>query len=71
MESMKRKRLPRKAVAERYCVSTRSIDRWIGDDTLGFPAPIVINGRKFFAEEDLDAFDRECVRSAADSRKVA
>jgi hypothetical protein len=41
---------PNKAVATRYGVTTRTIDRWNNNDKLGFPKPIVINGRNITAK---------------------
>ena len=31
--------------------------RWLADDGLHFPKPLRINGRRYFAVDDLDAFD--------------
>ena len=54
---------PKRAVAERYGVSTRAVDRWRTNPTVGFPPPAMeINDRCYWAAEDLDAFDTECVR---------
>ena len=55
--------VPKRGVAERYGVSTRSVDRWRNNPSVGFPSPAMeINDRCYWAEEDLDAFDAECVR---------
>jgi hypothetical protein len=51
-------RLPTRAVATRYGVSTRSIERWTASPDLGFPRPLIINGRKYWAEVELDDFDK-------------
>ncbi|MCW2200443.1 hypothetical protein M2227_002533 [Bradyrhizobium elkanii] len=51
------RKLPTRVVCARYSVCDRTIARWERDPELGFPAPIVINGRKFFDEEALVAFD--------------
>jgi hypothetical protein len=61
--STSRSYVPKRGVAERYGVSTRSVDRWRNDPSVGFPAPAMqINERCYWAAEDLDAFDAECVR---------
>jgi predicted DNA-binding transcriptional regulator AlpA len=49
-------------------VSTRTIDRWRKDERVGFPAPTVINGRKYWPTVEVRAW-RE--RMAARSRKDA
>jgi hypothetical protein len=67
--------VPKRGVAERYGVTTRSVDRWRNDPNVGFPAPAMqINDRCYWAAEDLDAFDAECVRrrlSKADKQSEA
>jgi hypothetical protein len=66
------RRIPNKAAAERYCVGVRTIDNWLADETLGFPKPIVINGRKYYIEDELDAFDRRATfRGSASEPKAA
>lgn len=52
------KLLPASAVAKRYGVHRGSLLRWGKDSKLGFPTPIRIRGRRYYAEADLDAFDR-------------
>jgi predicted DNA-binding transcriptional regulator AlpA len=37
----------------------RTIDRWIDNQELGFPKPTMINGRRFWDEADLVAWERE------------
>lgn len=44
-------------VAERYGKTIRTIERWIADEKLGFPKPIVINKRRFFRASELQQFD--------------
>ncbi len=50
--------LPTRQTAERYGVSARTIERWRRDAALGFPKPMVINGRNYHNEAELDAFDK-------------
>lgn len=50
--------LPTSATARRYGVTDRSIARWQADPATGFPAPLIVNKRKFFAVTDLDAWER-------------
>jgi predicted site-specific integrase-resolvase len=55
------KYLTRRAVARRYSVTTRTICRW---EKAGMvPAPRTINGRKYFALDELDRLDREAART--------
>jgi hypothetical protein len=56
------KNIPSKDVAARYNKTTRTIDNWLANDELGFPKPIVINGRKYYREDELDEFDRRMPR---------
>lgn len=44
-------------VAERYGKTIRTIERWIADEKLGFPKPIVIKKRRFFRASELQQFD--------------
>jgi predicted DNA-binding transcriptional regulator AlpA len=52
-------RLPISAVATRYGVTNRSIDRWMRSDTLNFPVPIYINSHKYWSVSDLETWERE------------
>lgn len=45
------------AVLDRYGITAMTLYRWIRDSKLGFPKPVVINGVRFFALVELDAFD--------------
>lgn len=46
-------------VRARYSgVSDMSLWRWLHDEELGFPQPIRINGRRFWREQDLIAWER-------------
>jgi|SRR5271163_3415002 len=53
--------LPRpKTARDRYHVCKRTIDRWEKDKKLGFPKPLVVNGRKLDNEDQLDLWDAAC-----------
>jgi hypothetical protein len=60
----KPKLLPKRQVAERYSVSTRTVDRWVADLKLGFARPVVIRGRAYFTETELEQFERRRVAAA-------
>jgi hypothetical protein len=59
------KKLPTRKVALRYGVSVRSVERWEADKNLGFPKPIYIHRRKYWAEAELTAWERRPVRRIA------
>jgi hypothetical protein len=54
--------LPDVAVARRYGISWRSIQRWEQDPRLGFPPALVIRGRKFRKRSQLEAWERQQVK---------
>jgi len=52
-------RLPTKKVAHRYDVTVRTIERWGDDPELDFPKPIIVNLRKYYRLEELEAWERK------------
>jgi predicted DNA-binding transcriptional regulator AlpA len=52
-------------VAERYQISSMTLFRWLRDDRLGFPKPMVVNRRKFFKENELFAWERDRAKGGA------
>ena len=52
-------KLPTIKVAERYGVTTRSIDRWEENPGLHFPKPLVINRRRYWNLSDLETWERQ------------
>jgi len=50
--------LPRPKTARRYDVSDRTISRWEQDPELGFPQPMIVNGRKFDLLDALEAWEK-------------
>jgi len=51
------KRLPIKAMCERYGVSDRTIDRWTAAGVL--PASLVIRKRRYWSEAEIEERERE------------
>jgi hypothetical protein len=51
--------LPTTAVARRYNVTPRSVDRWVDDPDLGFPKPVIMNKRKYWSIRALVDYDRK------------
>jgi DNA-binding transcriptional MerR regulator len=60
-----RRLLPTKQVADRYGVTSRTVERWRRNPALNFPAALNINGRNYQDEDEVDAFDE---RQAARTR---
>ena len=58
-----KKLLPTRLVRARYNVCDRTLSRWGFNPALNFPKPKVINGRKYYDDDELTVFDRE--RTAA------
>jgi hypothetical protein len=52
------RKLPTRSVCARYGICSRTIARWERDPDLNFPQPMVLNGRKYYDEDALTAFDR-------------
>ena len=61
--------LPGPKTARRYGVSDRTIARWEQDETLGFPKPMLVNGRKFHPLDELEAWEKS--RAAPSSHQKA
>jgi predicted DNA-binding transcriptional regulator AlpA len=59
------RRLPAAATAQRYEISTRTLDRWVANPALGFPQPEVINGRRYWWLSHLHRWDLTRIRSSA------
>jgi predicted DNA-binding transcriptional regulator AlpA len=50
--------LSARTVRERYGVTGRTLDRWLVRASLAFPQPLRINGRKYWFETELTAWER-------------
>jgi hypothetical protein len=50
-------RLPARKVCKRYQVTARTLARWLDDERMKFPRPLVINRRRYFALADLLAWE--------------
>jgi hypothetical protein len=60
-------KLPARAIAERYGVTTRTIDRWILSGALPQPA-FKINGVRYWDQADVEAFDNHRSQSENSSQ---
>ena len=47
------KMLPAPVVWDRFGKTSKTLDRWVKDDRLGFPRPIYIRDRRYFREAEL------------------
>jgi hypothetical protein len=56
-----KKLLPARAVATRYDVCMKSLDRWLEEKIL--PEPVRIRGRRYWYEHDLEKLERASVGS--------
>jgi excisionase family DNA binding protein len=52
-----RRLLSMRQVCERFGVCDRTIERWLENPKLSFPRPRRINTRRYWLEDELDAFD--------------
>jgi hypothetical protein len=52
------RRLPAVAVAQRYGVVVRTLDRWLDDPELNFPEPEVLNHRRYWWLSELREWER-------------
>lgn len=50
--------LPAATVWKRYGKTDRTLDRWLKDETLGFPRPVFIRSRRYFKEAELLNWER-------------
>jgi hypothetical protein len=52
------RKLTTRNLCDRFNISTRTVDRWTKDPTLGFPRPLYIHRRKYWDEAALIAWER-------------
>lgn len=58
LEAHSSRRLTANQVRNRFGgISDMTLWRWLQDEALAFPRPIVINRRRFFLEAELDAWE--------------
>jgi hypothetical protein len=61
-EPSKGSMIPDRAVALRYGVSVRTLERWDKTPDSGFPKAIMIRRRRYRRREALDLWDKKCAR---------
>lgn len=52
-------------IQARYSVTKMTVHRWLADPRLGFPRPIKINGRNYWAVSEIDSWDAARERKGA------
>jgi hypothetical protein len=50
--------LPAAQVWRRYGKTDRTLARWLEDENLGFPRPLIIRSRRYFKEAELLEWER-------------
>jgi predicted DNA-binding transcriptional regulator AlpA len=56
-ETESENRLPASQVWNRYGVTDRTLDRWLKDEKLKFPRPIIIRNRRYWTKSGLVAWE--------------
>ncbi len=64
-----RRFFPKRAVARRYGVTTRTVDRWKKQNVIP-PPDLTINNRHYWYEAALDRHDRQLVAARAANYQV-
>jgi hypothetical protein len=59
-------RLPIGQLCRRYGITARTVSRWLDNEQLSFPRPIVINRRRYWDEAMLAVWDRQQVNRKSD-----
>ncbi len=56
-EQARRLLVPGTRVEERFARSGKTLTRWVRDTSMGFPRPIIIRGRRYFYEDEIDKWE--------------
>ena len=70
-EAQNNKLLPKRVVAGHFGVSTRTVDRWRLDRTLGFPEAIVIRERAYWRAAEIEGFMTAAAKRCASGRPLS
>ena len=49
--------LPARLVLERYCISNRTLDRWLCRQNMDFPKPVIIAKRRYWYDDQLTLWE--------------
>lgn len=56
--------IPKPAIARELGVSSRTVSRWMGDKSLGFPTPIRLRNRLYFPRTALEEWKARRIRAS-------
>jgi hypothetical protein len=59
--------IPAREVWRRYSITSRTLSRWLKRCELGFPRPLVVNGRRYWQLNEIEMWER----MRASDRKAA
>ena len=62
--------LTARALQNRYGISAMTVWRWEHDERLGFPAPTIIRGRRYWRASDLEAWECNAANQSGGSRQL-
>jgi hypothetical protein len=51
--------VPARKVQDRYDIVDRTLDRWLANQALNFPKPVIINRRRYWRVSELVAWERQ------------
>jgi predicted DNA-binding transcriptional regulator AlpA len=71
LASDSRARLPSRLVWTRFGITDRTLDRWLNNDELRFPRPLLINKRRYFILEEIEAWERAQAKTSRRPRTTA
>jgi len=54
--------VPARQICLHYTICSRTLSRWLAQDDLGFPRPMVVNGRRYWSLTEIEAWDRAQLR---------
>ena len=62
MQTTSKKFLTASTLKKRYDISDITLDRWIKNEKLAFPRPMVVNRKRYFDEADIIEWERLNIR---------
>ena len=63
VSSRPKRRLQMHSICERYDIVSRTVDRWVERGIL--PPPLIINGRRYWDEAEIEQREREGMKPSA------
>ena len=56
--------IPKPTLARELGISGRTLSRWLDDDSIDFPRPVIIRGRNYFSRAGIEAWKSRRLRAA-------